>query len=409
MRKIIMFLISFTIIFSNITYKAYAKEDPPVVSADSVVLMDATTGEILYSKNPDTAYPPASTTKLMTALLALEKCKLDDVVTIGKNPPIVDGSKIYLFEGEQIKVRELLYGLLLVSGNDCAEALAEHISGSIDKFAIEMNKRALELGAKNTNFINPSGLFNDKHKTSARDLALIMKELSQNPEYTKIATTSFYKISPTNKSTAERPLWNENKLIQKSSKLYYEGCEGGKTGYTVQSDHSYVSTATKNGQKLIVALVHDKNKTFFPDAAALFNYGFNNFQLMHLFSKGDLVTTYTNSDLNIPLLAASDFYYVKEKDSGNIVPKCTLNDENLSAKFFKTGDVIADANINLNNKTIGTLKLMSGSNHELKQAIQSNLFENIDFRIEYLIPLIATIFVVLVFLLKKFNFWSRDL
>lgn len=407
MRKLLMFLISFSIIFSNITYKAYAKEEPPTVSADSVVLMDATTGEILYSKNPDAAYPPASTTKLMTALLTLEKCKLDDVVTVGKNPPLADGSKIYLFEGEQIKVRDLLYGLLLVSGNDCAEALAEHVSGSLDKFVVEMNKRALELGAKNTNFVNPSGLFNDNHKTSAKDLALIMRELSKNPEYTKIATTSFYKIPPTNKSTAERPLWNENKLIQKSSKLYYEGCEGGKTGYTVQSQHSYVSTATRNGQKLVVALVHDKNKTFFPDAAALFNYGFNNFQLTHLFSKGDLVTTYTNKDISVPLLAASDFYYIQEKGSNNIVPKCTVNNENLTTKFFKAGDVITDANIYLNNKTIGTLKLMSGSNHELKQILQSSPFQNSNFKIEYLIPIISTVLVALVFLLRKFNFWGK--
>ena len=391
MKKLVTFVISFIIIFSNISYKAYAKEEPPTVSADSVVLMDATTGEILYSKNPDAAYPPASTTKLMTALLTFERCNLDDVVTIGKNPPLADGSKIYLFEGEQIKVRDLLYGLLLVSGNDCAEALAEHISGSSDKFAVEMNKRALELGAKDTNFVNPSGLYNDKHKTSAKDLALIMRELSKNPEYTKIATTSFYKIPTTNKSSSERPLWNENKLIQKSSKLYYDGCEGGKTGYTIQSQHSYVSTATRNGQKLIVALVHDKNKTFFPDAAALFNYGFNNFQLMHLFSKGDLVTNYTNNDLNIPLLAASDFYYIKEKNSNNIVPKCTLNNQNLSVKFFKTGDIITDATIYLDNKTIGTLKLMSGTTHELKQVLQSSPFQNSNLKVEYLIPIVATI------------------
>lgn len=409
MRKLIIFLISFIIIFSNITYKVSAKEEPPVVSADSVVLMDATTGEILYSKNPDAAYPPASTTKLMTALLTLEKCKLDDVVTIGKNPPVIDGSKIYLFEGEQIKVRDLLYGLLLVSGNDCAQALAEHISGTSDKFAVEMNKRALELGAKNTNFVNPSGLFDDKHKTSSKDLALIMRELSKNPDYTKIATTSFYKIPPTNKSTAERPLWNENRLIQKSSTLYYDGCGGGKTGYTVQSLHSYVSTATRNGQKLIVALVHDKNKTFFPDAAALFNYGFNNFQLIHLYSKGDLVTTYKSNDLDVPLLAASDFYYVKEKNSTNIVPKCTLNNDNLSVKFFKTGDVIADANIYLNDKTIGTLKLMSGSTHELKQVLQSSPFEKINFKLEYLIPAAVVVLAGIVFLLKKFKFGNRDL
>lgn len=407
MRKILTFLILFIITFSNITYKSYAKEAPPTVSADSVVLMDATTGEILYSKNPDAAYPPASTTKLMTALLTLEKCKLDDVVTIGKNPPLADGSKIYLFEGEQIKVRDLLYGLLLSSGNDCAEALAEHIGGTTDKFAVEMNKRALELGAKNTNFVNPSGLFDEKHKTSAKDLALIMKELSKNPEYTKIATTSFYKIQPTNKSAAERPLWNENKLIQKSSTYFYDGCQGGKTGYTVQSLHSYVSTATKNGQKLIVSLVHDKNKTFFPDSAALFNYGFNNFQLVRLFAKGDLVTTYKNNDLDIPLMAASDFYYVKEKDISTIAPKCTLNNEDLSSKFFKTGDVIADGNVCLNDKTIGNLKLMSGTTHELKQATPSNPLQNINLKLEYLIPIMAAVLLTIVLLIKKFRFRNR--
>lgn len=407
MRKLTIFILSLVIIFSNISYRVYGKEEAPTVSADSVVLMDAITGEILYSKNPDSAYPPASTTKLMTALLTFEKCNLDDVVTIGKNPPLADGSKIYLFEGEQIKVRDLLYGLLLASGNDCAEALAEHVSGSVDKFAIEMNKRALELGAKNSNFINPSGLFHDKHKTSAKDLALIMRELSKNPEYTKIATTSSYKIPPTNKSAAERPLWNENKLIQKSSTLYYEGCKGGKTGYTVQSLHSYVSTATRNDQKLIVALIHDKNKTFFPDATALFNYGFNNFQLMHLYSKGDLVTTYKDKDLSIPLLAASDFYYVKEKNSSTVTPKCNLSNENLSSKFFKTGDVVADATISLDNKTLGSLKLASGSNHELKQMLNSSPFENNNLKFEYLIAIIVAVLVFLIFLLKKFKFWSR--
>lgn len=397
----------FVFTFLNVTYIVDAKDAPPSVSADSVVLMDASTGEILYEKNPDVAYPPASTTKLMTALLTLERLKLDDTVKIGKNPPLADGSKIYLFENEEIKVRDLLYGLMLVSGNDCAEALAERISGSVDNFATEMNKRALELGAKNTNFVNPSGLFNDNHKTSAKDLALIMRELSKNPEYTKIATTSFYKIPPTNKSTTERPLWNENRLIQKSSSLYYEGCEGGKTGYTVQSQHSYVSTATRNGQKLIVALLHDKNKTFFPDAISLFNYGFNNFKLVHLFSKGDLVTNYTNNDMVVPLTAASDFYYIKEKDS-TAVPKCTLNTESSPPKFFKKGDIIADATISLDNKNIGTLKLMSDSNHEVKQVLQSNFLKDGNLKIKYLIPASVVILLLAFLLFKKFAFNGRQ-
>ncbi|MBC2579273.1 D-alanyl-D-alanine carboxypeptidase family protein [Clostridium sp. DJ247] len=401
MKRLIILILSFTLLFLNIVSSTtYAKDNPPEVSADSVVLMDSKTGEILYEKNPDTAYPPASTTKLMTALLTLEKTNLDDTVTVGKNPPFVDGSKIYLFEGENIKIRDLLYGLILASGNDCAEALAEYISGSMDNFAVEMNKRALELGAKNTNFVNPSGLYDANHNSSAKDLALIMRELSKNPEYTTIATTSSYKIPPTNKSAAERPLWNENKLIQKTSSLYYSGCLGGKTGYTVQSSHSYVATATRNNQQLIVALVHDKNKTFFPDSIKLFDYGFNNFQLTRLFSKGDLVTTYNNNDLKIPLLAASDFYYVKEKNNA-ATPSYSLDSQNLSKEFFKSGDIVANANVSINNKNIGSLKLMSGSDHELKQIIQSTAFQSNYLRPEYLVPIGLVVLGLLALLIKK--------
>jgi D-alanyl-D-alanine carboxypeptidase len=407
MKKLITFIISLIFIFSNINYKIYAKDNPPTASADGVVLMDAQSGQILYEKNPDAAYPPASTTKLMTALLTLEHTKLDDVVTVGKNPPLADGSKIYLYEGEQIKVKDLLYGLLLVSGNDCAEALAEHISGSMDKFVVEMNKRALELGCTDTNFVNPSGLYNDKHKTSAKDLALIMRELSKHPEYSQIATTSFYKIPTTNKSSAERPLWNENKLIQKSSNLYYEGCQGGKTGYTIQSQHSYVACATRNGQKLIVALIHDKSRAYFSDAIALFNYGFNNFQSVRLFSKGDLVTTYTKNGLNIPLLADSDFYYVKEKGSTSSA-KVSINNEISPDKHFKQGDVIDEATVSLDNKPIGTLKLVSGNGQELKQVFQSSAFENNFLKPQYIAPAAIVTFAAVTLILKKLKSFRKN-
>jgi D-alanyl-D-alanine carboxypeptidase len=248
MKKLTALIIFLIMILSPLAVNVKASSSVPSVSADSAVLMDAETGEILYSKNMNAAYPPASTTKIMTALLTIEKCKLDDVVTVGKEPPLADGSKIYIFEGEQLKVKDLLYGLLLPSANDCAEALAEHISGSMDKFAVLMNKRAAELGCKNTNFVNPSGLYDENHKTSAYDLALILRELSKHEEFKEVATTLAYKIGVTNKSPVERPLWNENKLIQKYSGYYYPYCIGGKTGYTVQSAHSYVSVAEKDGQ-----------------------------------------------------------------------------------------------------------------------------------------------------------------
>ncbi|QAT39604.1 D-alanyl-D-alanine carboxypeptidase family protein [Clostridium sp. JN-9] len=370
MRKFVVVLSICLLIFSSFNGLVYAKDNPPAVSADSAVLMDATTGQVLYGKNMDTAYPPASTTKIMTALLTLENCNLDDVVTVGKNPPLAEGSKIYLFEGEKIKVRDLLYGLILVSANDCAEALAEYISGSLDKFAEKMNARALELGCEDTNFVNPSGLFDPKHKTSAKDLALIMRRLVINSEYEKIATTQSYKIAPTNKSALERPLWNENKLIQKGSKYYYEGCEGGKTGYTTQSDHSYVASATRNGHRLIVALVHDKNKTFFADAPALLNYGFNNFDLVKLYNKGDIISDYKKSGIDIPLLANDDIYYINEKDS-TVKPSIDISTESdLALKKVHKGDIVGKIIVG-SSKNSQSYPLTSSIDHNLTTSIEN--------------------------------------
>ena len=152
----------------------------PNLYSEGVYLMDATTGKVLYEKNANVQYMPASTTKVMTAILALENCKLDEEVTIGENPPLADGSAIGLAQGETYTIEELLLGLLLESGNDCAEAIAEHISGSNEEFAKLMNEKAKELGATNTNFKNPSGLTEEGHLTTAHDLALIMKYASEN-------------------------------------------------------------------------------------------------------------------------------------------------------------------------------------------------------------------------------------
>jgi len=360
-------------ILLNIPMKAAAKAVAPSVSADSAILMDGDTGEVLYSKSINTAYPPASTTKVMTALLTLENCNLDDVVTVGKIPPFADGSKIYLFEGEQLTVKDLLYGLILPSANDCAEALAEHISGSMEAFAVLMNKRAKELGCENTNFVNPSGLYDVNHKTSAKDLATIMGELSKHKDYSTIATTLAYKIAPTNKSAVERPLWNENRLIQKYSDYYYPYCIGGKTGYTVQSSHSYVSVAEKDGHKLIVALVHDTNKTFFQDARNLFDYGFNNYDYVKLYPKDSLVTNYSNNNTTIPLLAEKDFCYTMEKGAN---PKISikLSNTDLSNKYFSRGDIVTTGDVYVDNKKIGTLNLKSDTDHKLTKIITSNKY-----------------------------------
>ena len=362
MKKLIIIILTSFFLLYNASPAVKALEAPPVASADSVVLLDATTGKILYEKNKDSAYPPASTTKTMTILLVLENLKLNDVVTVSKNAAAADGSKIYLLEGEKISVKELLYGLILASANDCAVALAEHISGSTEKFAKLMNEKAYSLGCKNTHFVNPNGLYDINHKTSAYDLSLIMQQLTKHPEYSKISTTSSYTMAATNKTKQKRPLWNENRLIQKKDKFYYNGCEGGKTGYTIQSQHSYIAVACRNGQKLIVALVHDSKKTFFPDSRKLLDYGFKNFELFKLYNKNDVVSKLTLDDGTVlPLLASEDLYILKNKNL-HLTPNIKTEQKKMNLSSIKKGDLITNATITLG-KDSYNLDLSSGINY----------------------------------------------
>lgn len=364
MKKLIAILLTSLFLFLNIstTVQAIVKSPPAGISADSVVLLDATTGKLLYEKNKDTAYPPASTTKIMTILLVLEHCNLSDVVTVSKNASLTEGSRIYLVAGEKLTVKELLYGLVLASANDCAVALAEHVSGSTQKFAKLMNTRADALGCKNTNFVNPNGLYNIKHKTSAYALSLIMQELTKHPEFKVIATTPSYKMAATNKSKIRRPLWNENRLIHKDDPNYYPGSEGGKTGYTTESKHSYIAVATKNGQKLIVALVHDSKKTFFPDSRKLLDYGFSNFELVKQFSKNDVVSKLTLKDGTVlPLLASKDLYIVKAKNSTS-TSTTKIKQRDLDLSSVKKGELVDTAVITFGENTY-PLDLTSGINY----------------------------------------------
>jgi D-alanyl-D-alanine carboxypeptidase len=228
-----------------------------------------------------------------------------------------------------------------------------------------MTERAKELGAENTNFVNPSGLYDENHKTSAKDLALIMREITKHAEFLEIASTFSYKVPPTNKHLEGIHLANENKLVNKNSMYYYPLAEAGKTGYTVKSLHSYVASASNNGQRLIVALIHDKEKKFYVDSKSLFEYGFNNFELKQLYKKDDVVTTYINEGLNIPLLAQDDYYYIKEKAS-TAEPKAEIINSPLQDKSFKKGDSIMEASIIFENKSLRNLKLVSGVDHEAK-------------------------------------------
>lgn len=365
MKKILLSLtLAVSIMTLNIS-NAFAASQAPSANANGVVVMDAVTGAVLYGNNEDTKYPPASPTKLMTVLLTLEKCKLDEKVKVGTIPPTIEGSKIYIDTNEEMTVKEMLYAVIMVSANDCAEALAEHISGSEEEFAKLMTQRAKELGCKNSTFKNPHGLYDDEHRTTAYDLATIEKELLKHPEYLEISKTKTYMLPATNVYPEQRPLWNDNRLLHNYEKYYYEYAIAGKTGYTDESRHSFVASATKNNNTFIIAMLYDPVKTYFADSKNYFEWAFNNFQTTKLFSKGQEVTKYTSSNGTvIPLLAGEDIYYTKELNLSS-EPEFKFDANTLKDKFFLKGQPIAQGNVTYNNQSY-TVPLVSGVDYEKK-------------------------------------------
>ena len=396
------------------TYDVYAKDAPPELNSEGVVLMDGSTGEILYSKNGDKQFFPASTTKVLTALIALENCNLNEKVTVGKNPPFADGSSIGLREGEILTVKELILGLLLESGNDCAETLAEHISGSKEEFAKLMNKRAKELGATNSNVKNPSGLPDKEHLTTPKDLALIMKEATNNKDFVSISKTVSLKLPPSNLDGAERYINNHNYVLLPNSKYYYPYSVAAKKGYTVAAKFTNVMSAEKDGLKLVASFLRGENiNDVYSDVHKIFDYGFKNFTRTKLYSEGDEIGSITLSDgLTVPLLISKDIYYTTDIDSKNSLQP-TLKYDNpidLDTKSFNRGDTIATAKVFVNGNEITTVDLSSGITHDydIKSAIKHSISNN-KFRINLLIiiPIVLLLFLRIRYLNAKRKRYKR--
>ena len=287
----------------------------PETGAKAVLLADLETGNILYAKNPDEKIYPASTTKMMTALLAIESCSLSDQVTGTENAAWgLDSlsTRIYIADGEVFTLAQLMDALLIVSANDAANTIAEHVSGSIDAFVARMNERAAELGATNTHFMNPSGMHHDDHYTTARDLALIAREVQKHPELMQIAAKSYYEIAPTNKFPETRLGRASNQLVNPASgSAYYPYATGLKTGFTEKAQFCLVATAEKDGMKMLAVLTGSESRDAGSvGAKALFEYGFENFEQRVLFRAGDEVTTIpirrAGEIKEIPLVATED-------------------------------------------------------------------------------------------------------
>lgn len=250
----------------------------PAIYAESGILVDLDTQEILYSKNIDKQLYPASITKIMTTLVAIESSSPEEPVTFSQHALDSiewDSSNIGCRLNETLTMEQCWYAMMLNSANEVCCGVAEHISGSIEAFVEKMNQKAAELGCTNTHFSNPNGLPDETHYTTAHDMALIANAAYQNETFRQVFSTRQYEIPPTPQYTETRYLYNHHKMMQPDTEYYYEGCLGGKTGYTETALNTLVTIASRNGKNLLCVTMRTQGRQVYTDTASLFDYGFS--------------------------------------------------------------------------------------------------------------------------------------
>ncbi|WP_418790620.1 D-alanyl-D-alanine carboxypeptidase family protein [Phosphitispora sp. TUW77] len=356
----VLFLI--TCLISPVGAAQQQAEALPQVSGKAAVLMDAISGEILYSYKADVSLPPASTTKILTGIIAIERTKLTDIVTSGKNPTLVIPSAIGLHEGETITMENLLYSLFLKSANDAAVAVAEHIAGSVPGFSELMNKKARELGAVNSNFVNPHGLPDPNHYTTAHDLAVIARYAMRNPVFREFVSTKV-KVIPRADDSDIKWLQNSNKLLWRSKEAI-----GIKTGYTSEAKNCLVAAAAKGDQEMIAVVLGEPGSVVWTDAQNLLDYGFSEYSTKKAKEAGVSVkeVKVTNGTGNVILKTADNFYYtVPNGDNGSITERAVIS-KDITAPIQK-GQVLGKLYFYLSGQELGSVNLVAENEVKIKE------------------------------------------
>ena len=402
----ILIIFSFSVDF-NAVYAA------PSVLSESAVLIDANSGTILAQKNADKKMYPASLTKIMTAILAIEMGELTDVITVDDDTPFeIYGSHIALEEGEILTLKDLLHALMLPSANDAASTIAKHYGGSLDGFVKLMNQKAKDLGAFNTNFNNPHGLHDLNHYSTAADMALITQYAMKNETFKKIVATTKYEIQTTNKKDEPRYFTTLNKLLFNTGynqilvdgvyiSPYYEYATGAKTGYTPEAGNCLVATATKDGTELIAVTMKGISLEMYQDVHNLFNYGFKEYENAILINKDTYIKNVkiTNGDSKeISIITENDLTALVEKDSlGDIKSNVIMDDITLP---IEKNAVVGKIEYTLNNEVIGVVNLISPISVK-STAVESQ--GSIFLPIVKFIGLLILFAVVSILLLKVYN------
>lgn len=336
----------------------HAVEDSPDIGSPSAILIDSNTGKVLFEKNSKERRYPASLTKVMTAIIVLENCKLTDTATVSYDS-VTNLSYGYvtgnLQADEELSVKDLLYVMMVGSANDSAIVLAEHVSGSVDEFSKLMNEKAREIGCLDTNFVNPNGVHNENHYSTAYDLALIARYAMKNDIFREIVSTTHYTLPSTNKyEKNDRVFGTTNDLLvennnNRADNYYYKYANGIKTGFTTPAGNCLIASASKDDLTLISVvlgsgLTKDGLSQRYIDTKTLLNYGYENYTLRKLHSKNDIVQTIkvkhaSKSTKQLDVAIKNDLYILSEKkDSTLFNPEISIN-ENLKAPVTQ-GEII---------------------------------------------------------------------
>lgn len=343
------------------------------IQSQGAILINAKSGQVLFEKNAHLQLYPASTTKLLTALIIAENLDLNDEVVIDKESPFTIGARIYIREGEIFTVDQLLNALLVESANDVANALAVHYSGSIKNFSEIMNKKAISLGAVNSNFVNPSGLHHGNHYTTAYDLALISKAAYENEIIREIVKKYTYAINPTNKVDETRYMKSSNKFLYsqdnnylldyKGEKIYakYDLVNGMKTGYTDEANNCLVTSASMEDKTLIAVVLNATGRHSFIDSRELIDYGFYHLTNKAYYEKGDIVKSIEINNFKkskVNLIAADELTVLLDQnyDVSKLSTKKELIDFELP---IQSGDTLGHFIVYYDDQEISRVDLLS--------------------------------------------------
>ncbi|KUO74428.1 MAG: D-alanyl-D-alanine carboxypeptidase [Desulfosporosinus sp. BRH_c37] len=345
----------------------------PQIRGEGAYLIDILSGQTLFMKNPDKPLAPASTTKIMTGLLAIERGNLSDIVTASPsmlNNKLVYGTQIYLIPGEKMPLKNLLYALLLNSANDAAVAIAEHVGSDLPNFVDMMNQRAREIGANQTNFLNSSGLTETGHVTTAHDLALIARVAYQNPTFAEYVRTKSQAISRS-KPDVPTLMVNENKLLWRDLTV-----DGIKTGYTAAAQNCLVASMTKDGRQLIGVILKSPGREIYTDMQAMFEFGLTHFKENIVKPSGTIIATVMVNNEPVDLIIDRPIYMtqkLKGQSSGLNLRVVPTSSNSLSS--VEEGQVVAQVEVLDGNTVVNTLPLKS-SRTIIPPTLKNSLLSN---------------------------------